>query len=434
MTSLAEPTLDVGTTESPQTSAAPAAPAAPSSLSDTLVGRKYVQLVLVLGALSAIGPLAIDMYLPALPQLTQDLRATAPQAQMTITGLLAGLGLGQLVIGPLSDAVGRRKPLLIGLGAHAVTSVLCVLAPTITALTVARTLQGVAGAAVAVVSMAMVRDLFSGLRAAQLLSRLVLVIGVAPILAPSLGSAVLRFTSWQGIFVVLAVTAVLLFGLAMVAMPETLPPTRRRSARPSQSARAYAVLFRDKLFLAMVGVAGLMFATMFAYIAGSPFVLQEFYRLSPQQYGLAFGLNGVGLILMTQLNPILVRRYGPVKVLTGAVGVAFLAALALLAVTMTSAGGLIGLLIPLWVIISSVGLSFPNAPAIALNRHGEAAGTAAALLGSAQFLIGGLTAPLVGALDDGTPVPMAAVIVGTTGLAAVLLLVTRRALDSVTYD
>ncbi|MCW2804340.1 MAG: putative drug resistance transporter [Propionibacteriaceae bacterium] len=428
MTTVVEPALEAGVIESSETVAAP------PSLSSQFVGRKYVQLVLVLGALSAIGPLTIDMYLPALPQLTEQMQATAPQAQLTITGLLVGLGLGQLIIGPLSDAIGRRRPLLFGLAFHALMSLLCVVAPTITMLSVTRSLQGVAGAAVAVVSMAMVRDLFSGLRAAQLLSRLVLVMGVAPILAPSLGSGLLKFTSWQGIFVVLAVTAVLLFVLALVALPETLPPSRRVSARPSQSLRSYGLLFKDKIFLSMVAVASLMFATIFAYIAGSPFILQDLYQLTPQQYGIAFGLNAFGLILMTQVNPVLVRRYGPVKVLSGAVAVAFLAGLALLAVTVTAVGGLVGMMIPLWFVIASTGLSFPNAPAIALNRHAEAAGTAAAMLGSAQFLIGGLSGPLVGALDNGTPVPMAAVIVGTTGLATVLLIFARSGLNSISYD
>jgi DHA1 family bicyclomycin/chloramphenicol resistance-like MFS transporter len=398
------------------------------------VGRRYVQLVLVLGALSAVGPLTIDMYLPALPELSAQMQASAPQAQLTITGLLAGLGLGQLVIGPLSDSLGRRKPLLTGLAAHALMSLLCVIAPTIGALSVTRTLQGVAGAAVAVVTMAMVRDLFTGYRAAQLLSRLVLVMGIAPILAPSLGSVLLRFTSWQGIFVALAVIALLLLALAFVALPETLPPSRRVSARPSESARAYARLFSDRLFLAMVGVAGLMFATLFAYIAGSPFILQELYQLTPQQFGVAFSANAFGLIVMTQVNPVLVRRHGPVKVLTGAVGLAVTASLSLLAVTLTGVGGLIGLMIPLWFVVASAGLAFPNAPAIALSRHGQAAGTAAALLGAAQFLVGGLSAPLVGALGNGTPVPMAAVMVGTTVLAGVLVVSAGRGLRAVSYD
>jgi len=275
-------------------------------------------------------------------------------------------------------------------------------------LTLTRTLQGFAGAAVAVVAMAVVRDLFSGYRAAQLLSRLILVLGIAPILAPSFGSALLEFISWQGIFVVLAVIGVLLFVLAIFALPETLPPERRLPATFSASLRSYRTLFADKLFVIMVLVGGFMFATMFAYIAGSPFILQDIYGLSPQQFGIAFGVNAVGLIVMTQINPILVKRYGPVSVLSVAVVIALTAAVVLLGFAVLSFGGLLGFMIPLWFVISAAGLAFPNAPAIALNRHGDMAGTAAALLGAAQFMIGGLIAPLVGALDNGTAVPMAA--------------------------
>jgi DHA1 family bicyclomycin/chloramphenicol resistance-like MFS transporter len=282
--------------------------------------------------------------------------------------------------------------------------------------------------------MAVVRDLFSGYRAAQLLSRLILVLGVAPILAPSLGSAMLKVTSWQGIFVVLAVVAVLLFVLALVALPETLPVERRQPAKVRSSLRAYATLFSDKLFVIMVLVAGLMFATLFAYISGSPFILQDLYHLSPQQFGLAFSGNAVGLILMTQLNPLFVKRWGPVRVLLVAVVVSFLGATALLVVAATGAGGLFGLMIPLWFVVASAGLSFPNAPAIALNRHGESAGTAAAMLGAAQFMVGGFVAPLVGALANGTPVPMAGVMVGTTGLALILMLAARRGLNAVDYS
>lgn len=423
MTSVVEPDVDQSTL-----------PPRASSLADRFVGRKYLQLVLVLGAMSAMGPLTIDAYLPALPRLSAELGATDAQAQLTITGLLVGLGLGQLLVGPLSDAVGRRRPLLFGLAGHAVMSVLCALAPSVTMLAVTRTLQGLAGAAVAVVAMAMVRDLFTGYRAAQLLSRLILVLGVAPILAPSFGSALLQFTSWRGIFVALAVIAVLLFGLAMIALPETLPVERRLPARLGSSLRSYAALFSDRLFLAMVLVAGLMFATLFAYVAGSPFIMQELYGLSPQQFGLAFSSNAVGLIVLTQVNPLLVRRFGPVRVLMTAVAISTAAAVALLVVASTSAGGLAGLMVALFFVIAPAGLAFPNAPAIALNRHGEAAGTAAAMLGASQFLVGGFVAPLVGALADGTAVPMAAIMVGTTGLSLVLMLAVRRGLSAVSYD
>jgi DHA1 family bicyclomycin/chloramphenicol resistance-like MFS transporter len=411
----------------------PLATPVPTDPADRFVGRRYVQLVLVLGALSAIGPLTIDTYLPALPELSRQLGATDAQAQATITGLLIGLGFGQLVIGPLSDAVGRRRPLLAGLVLHAVMSLLCALAPSIGMLTVTRTLQGFAGAAVAVVSMAVVRDLFRGIRAAQLLSRLVLVLGVAPILAPSLGSALLALTSWRGIFVVLALTALVMLGLAFVALPETLPVERRRPASIRGSLSAYAGLFGDRLFIVMVLVAGLMFATLFAYISGAAFVLQDLYGMSPQQFGLAFSANAIGMIAMTQLNPWLVKRYSPVSVLTFGVLLAVTGAVTLLVLMALGIDGWLAFMVPLFFVISAAGLSFPNAPAIALNRHGESAGTAAALLGASQFMIGGAIAPLVGALDNGTPVPMAAIMVGTTGLAAVLLLSVRASLSSYDY-
>jgi DHA1 family bicyclomycin/chloramphenicol resistance-like MFS transporter len=356
--------------------------------------------------------------------------ATDSQVQLTITGLLVGLGFGQLIIGPLSDAFGRRKPLLIGLGAHGGMSLLCAAAPSIGLLAVTRTLQGLAGAAVAVVVMAVVRDLFTGIRAAQLLSRLILVLGVAPILAPSLGSALLNVTSWRGIFVVLALAAVALWLLAWRALPETLPAASRQPASPRSSIRAYGRLFSDPMFLVMVGVAGLMFATLFAYVAGAPFLLQERYGLSPQTFGLVFSANAVGLILMTQLNPVLVGRFGPVRVISVAVLAALTGAVALLITALTNFGGLLGFMLPLFFVVSAAGLSFPNAPAVALSRHGDIAGTAAAVLGAAQFMIGGSIAPLVGTLDDGTALPLATIIVCTTGLAAGLFWsVRRRMLD-----
>jgi DHA1 family bicyclomycin/chloramphenicol resistance-like MFS transporter len=405
-----------------------------SALGASFVGRRYLKLVLVLGLMSAIGPLTIDTYLPALPQLTAQMHATTSQAQLTITGLLLGLGLGQLIIGPLSDSIGRRRPLLIGLLSHGAMSVLCALAPSIALLAVTRTLQGLAGAAVAVVAMAIVRDLFTGVRAAQLLSRLILVLGVAPILAPSLGSALLRVTSWRGIFVVLAIAAVSLFVLALVALPETLPPSRRQAISFRGALRAYSRLFSDRLFVVMVLVAGLLFATLFAYISGAPFILQDLYGLSPQQFGLAFSANAVGLVVMSQLNPTFVVRYGPVRVVSIAVLISVAGAGALLTTAITGWGGFLGFMIPLFFIISSVAMAFPNAPAIALSRHGEAAGSAAALLGAAQFMIGGAIAPLVGALDNGTAVPMAGVIVGTTVLCATLFWSARNRLSAESYE
>jgi DHA1 family bicyclomycin/chloramphenicol resistance-like MFS transporter len=260
-----------------------------------------------------------------------------------------------------------------------------------------------------------------------------LVVGVAPILAPSLGSALLNLTSWRGIFVVLSAVAVALFVLALVALPETLPSVRRRPGNVRDSVRSYGRLFRDPLFVVMVLVSGLMFATLFAYISGAPFILQDLFALTPQQFGLAFSVNAIGLIVMTQINPLLIRRASPVTVLYVAVAVSFAGAVALLVTSLLGFGGLLGFMVPLFFIVSAAGLAFPNAPAIALNRHGEAAGSASALLGAAQFVIGGLIAPLVGALGNGTPVPMAAVILGTSTVALVLMTVARKSLSSVSY-
>jgi len=393
---------------------------------ESLSRRRYLQLVLVLGALTALGPLSIDMYLPALPSLGADLGASQSAVQVTITGMLIGLGVGQLLIGPLSDAIGRRLPLILGVAVHVLSSVLCAFAPNVTLLTGARVLQGLAGAAVSVVSMAIVRDLFSGMAAAQLLSRLMLVVGIAPILAPSLGGFVLASTSWRGIFVVLAGAAFALFFVAVFGLRETLPVERRRPAEPAQVLRTYATLLRDREFMALVVIGGLVFATLFAYISGSSFVLQNVYGMSSATFAMVFGANAFGLVLATQANPPLVRRFGPRRVLQGAVVVAAVAALAMLLAAIADVGGLLMVVGPLWFIIAACGFSFPNTPALALSRHGEAAGTAAALLGSAQFLVGGLSAPLVGAFGSGSALPMAAVMALTTTAAATLALVAVR--------
>jgi len=222
--------------------------------------------------------------------------------------------------------------------------------------------------------------------------------------------------------------------LAILALPETLPVERRQPATIRDSLRSYRAVLSDRLFVVMVLVAGLMFATLFAYISGAPFILQDLFSLTPQQFGLAFSVNAIGLVVLTQINPLLIRRASPVTVLYVAVAVSFAGGVALLATSLTGFGGLLGFMVPLFFIVSAAGLAFPNAPAIALNRHGETAGSASALLGAAQFVIGGMIAPLVGALANGTPVPMAAVILGTSTVALVLMTAARKSLTSVSYD
>lgn len=393
--------------------------AAPATRAPT--GRRYLQLVLVLGALIALGPLTIDMYLPAFPALAAELGASASATQLTLTGMLAGLAFGQLLIGPLSDAVGRKRPLVTGLVVHAVASVLAALAPTIYVLASVRVLQGFAGAAISVVAMATVRDMFSGYAVAKLMSQLMLVIGLAPIVAPSIGGVILEWTSWRGIFGVLAATAVVLTLVALLGLRETLPAERRRPLDLRSTLRTYRSLLRDGSFMALVLIGGLMMSAMFAYVAGSSFVLQDGYGLDELAFGLVFGANAVGLTLAAQLNPMMIRRFGVVNVLSGAMVVGLVAALVLVLTGLTGAGGLFGVLVPLGVVVATVGLSLPNTPALALTRHGEAAGTAAAMLGSVQFGIGALVAPLVGMFGATSAAPMGAIMVAVTLLATVLM-------------
>jgi DHA1 family bicyclomycin/chloramphenicol resistance-like MFS transporter len=373
----------------------------------------------VLGTLIALGPLTIDMYLPAFPALAEDLDASESAVQLTLTGMLAGLAFGQVLIGPLSDALGRRRPLMTGLVVHALASLLCAVAPSIAVLSAVRVLQGFAGAAISVVALATVRDLFSGIAFARTMSRLMLVIGLAPIVAPSIGGFILQVTDWRGIFVVLAAAAVVLIGVAFVGLRETLPVERRRSARLGATLRTYRSLFADRTFVALVLVAGLMFSCLFAYVSGASFVLQDGFGLDERTFGIVFGLNAAALTLASQLNPTLIRRFGPANVLTGAILVSVVAAAALLTAGLAD-GPLASVLVPLTVLLGAAGLAMPNTPALALTRHGEAAGTASAMLGFVQFGVGAVVAPLVGVLGS-TATALGIVILGVSVLAAALM-------------
>ena len=400
----------------------------PSVTSDT---RRHVTLVVVLGLLTALGPITIDLYLPALPAITDELRTTEPAVQLTLTGMLIGLSAGQLVVGPLSDVLGRRRPLLAGIGVHIVASLLCTVATGVVMLGTLRVLQGVGAAAAAVIALAVVRDRFTGHTAAAVLSRLILVVGVSPVLAPTVGAELLRFTDWRGLFLALAIIGAAIALVAGLALPETLPPERRRTGGLRTTAADYRGLLRDRAFVGLVLVTGLSMAALFAYVAGSSFVLQEQFGLTAQQFGLVFAINAVALIGVPQLNVVLLRRFSPTRILHAALLAGALFAVVLLIFTLTGTGGLLGVLIPLFLILCAVGFRGPNATALALTRHGEAAGTAASLLGAAQFGIGGLAAPLVGLLGNNA-VAMAAVITGASIAALVVLQILVRPGPAVT--
>src|SRR3954451_4723520 len=380
---------------------------------------------LTLGAFVALGPLTIDMYLPALPTITDELSTTSATVQLTLTGTLVGLALGQLVLGPLADALGRRRPLIAGTALHVLASLLVLVAPNVAVLGALRFLQGVGTEAGAVIAIAVVRDLFDGRAAATMLSRLFLVIGAAPVLAPTIGGEVLRFTSWRGVFVLLALYGGLLLAVGLFSLRETLPPGRRSSSGVGGTLRAYRGLFRDRAYVGLVLVAGLTMAALFAYVSGSSFVYQDEFGLNEQQFGLLFGAGAFWLISATQLNPVLLRWASPAQLLLAATAAGTVAGGVLLGLAGTGTGGLFGVAVPLWAVLAAAGLALPNAPALALSRHGEAAGTAAALLGAVQFGVGAAVSPLVGLLGNDA-VAMGAVVVGALVLAVVVLVVVVR--------
>ncbi|PXX08125.1 multidrug effflux MFS transporter [Mycolicibacterium moriokaense] len=376
------------------------------------------RMIVVLGALVALGPLTIDMYLPALPKIAEDLSVSSSVAQLTLTGTLAGLALGQLIVGPLSDSLGRRRPLMAGIVLHMLASLMCLFAPNIAVLGVARGLQGMGAAAAMVVAIAVVGDLYAESVAATVMSRLMLVLGVAPVVAPSLGAAVLLKASWHWVFAALVILAGGLLLLAALALPETLPASHRRPLKVRSIAATYVEVLRDVRFDILVLIAALGMSGLFAYIAGASFVLQGHYGLDQQAFALVFGAGAVALIGATQLNVVLLRRFGPQTIVVWALVAASLAGVVFVGISVSHVGGLLGFVLPVWAILAAMGFVIPNAPAVALSRHPDAAGTAAALLGAAQFGLGAAVAPLVGVLGNGE---VALALVMTVGMVIALL-------------
>ncbi|MFI0087452.1 multidrug effflux MFS transporter [Streptomyces bobili] len=374
--------------------------------------RAGLLVTLVLGGLTATPPLAMDMYLPALPEVTDALHAPATTVQLTLTACLAGMALGQLVVGPMSDRWGRRRPLLAGLAVYVVATALCALAPTVELLIAFRLAQGLAGAAGIVIARAMVRDLYDGVAMARFFSTLMLISGVAPVVAPLMGGQILRVTDWRGVFVVLTAVGVLLTALVAARLPETLPAAERHSGGVGEALRSMRRLLADPPFTGYLLTGGFAFAALFAYIAASPFVIQEIYGASPQTFSLLFGVNSVGLVVVGQINgKVLVGRVSLERVLAGGLVVVTLAATALLlmATGVFGEAGLVPVSAALFVLMSAMGVTLPNAQTLALLRVRHSAGSASALLGTTSFAIGAVASPLVGVAGEDTAVPMAVV-------------------------
>ncbi|WP_432506856.1 multidrug effflux MFS transporter [Kineococcus arenarius] len=400
-------------------------------------------LVLLLGTMAALGAVTIDLYLPSLPQVADDLGTTAASAQLTITGVLVGSALGQLISGPLSDAYGRRRPAIAGFGVYVVAALLCAVAPDLPSLVAARFLAGMGAAAGSVVGMAIIRDLFTGPAAARLMSRLILVIGVAPLFAPTIGGAIAEHTGWRPVLALLAVAGLLVLLAVWRRLPETrpelaaevpaqasrapssaaaraVPVTRRRGGRVLRSFTGYGALVRDRRFMALAVVPGLAMSVVMSYVATSPFVFQEGFGLSTTQFAVLFAVMGVALVGGSQVNAALVQRFGSPALLRVGVTAALTLSLVLGGVVLSGVDELLAFVVPLWLLLLTLGLIMPNAVTMALEPYGASAGSAAALVTALQSGVGGLVGVVTGLLG-GDAGAMAAVVAVATALALVLV-------------
>ncbi len=382
-------------------------------------------LVLVLGLIAALGPLSIDMYLPVLPSIASSLNTSESAVQLSLAAYFLGLSLGQLVYGPLSDTLGRRKPLLAGLALYVVASLGCAWAPTIETLIAFRFIQALGGCAGVVISRAIVRDLFTQQEAARVFSRLMLIMGAAPIIAPLLGSALVAWNpagaGWRSLFVVLAGVGLVTFVCSAKLIQETLRKEffseNERGVPEKRSLLAtYVSLARDGTFMAYALAGGLAQAGMFAYITGSPFVFMNHFQFGATAYAWLFGANALGLIAASQWNSRLLRTNSSESILGGALVGLAIAGAALVNVSSFNVSALV-LAVPLFLYVATLGLTFPNAAACALANQGHRAGSASALLGTLQFVIASVASGAVSALREGSSRGMAAVI-GTCGLLA----------------
>jgi MFS transporter, DHA1 family, multidrug resistance protein len=383
---------------------------------DTPSGKKRLQLALLLGSLGLLGPFTIDTYLPSFPTIVKDFHTTASLVQISLTACLLGLGSGQLFIGPLSDVKGRRKPLLIFLVFYFLASVTCSFAPNIYFLILARFVQGFSAAGGLVISRAVVRDLFSGKELTKFFTLMVLVGNLGPIVAPVAGGAILAFTNWHGVFVALACVGMVLIFIVSLKLTETLPVEKRIPSNLPQLVNNFGSLFKDRQFMGFALTQGFTTAGIFAYVSGIPFVYQNIYGVTPQQFSLLFGVNGLGLIIGSQSVGRFTDIISERTFLKIGIGMANLAGAGLLIALLLKAP-LIAVAIPVFFFVSSISIIGTTSFALAIQSQGHIAGSASALLGLLPFVLGSLTAPLVGIAGAYTGIPMGVIIFCASFLA-----------------
>lgn len=376
-------------------------------------------LPILLGFLTAVGPLSTDMYLPAFPEIEASLGGRPGTAQITLATWFLGLAIGQITQGSLSDRYGRRGPLVVGTALYAVANAGCALAPDLFTLSLLRFVAAVGGSASMVIPRAIVRDLADGHAAARLMSKLMLVMGVAPILAPTLGGLVLGFAPWHAIFWITAVYGAVCSVLVWRWLPETLGMERRQLLGFGSMALRFGLVLKDRVFLSYALMGGFGMFGMFAYIGGSSAVLIQRYHFTPAQYGMLFGVSAAMFILASQINPRLLPRFGAPRVIRAALWVTLAAAIAEALCAWLQFGGFWGLVIPVVALMGSMGFVMPNSAVGALSRHAAQAGSASALMGTMQFCLAALSGILVGLLSDGTARPLATLILaGAVGAFA----------------
>ncbi|UJF31510.1 multidrug effflux MFS transporter [Paenibacillus hexagrammi] len=375
-----------------------------------------VRLALLLGLFSTLGPFTIDMYLPAFPQIVKQFGTTASLVQLSLTACLLGLGVGQLVMGSLSDVHGRRKPLLISMAIYVAASVACAISPSIWLLILSRLVQGFVASAGIVISRAIARDMFSGHELTKFFSMLLLVGNLGPLVAPVTGSGVLAVSSWVGVFVALSLLGIYLLAMTKWKLQETLPVERRSPSNFVQQLRNYGSLLRDRSFTGYMLAQGIMIAGVFAYVSGTPFIYQNIYGVSPTVFALLFGSNGISLIIGSQLVGRMAHRVSEQTFLQLGLWIAAAASVTVLLVAYFH-GPLYALVIPLVFFVASIGITSTAAFPLAMESQGHMAGSAAALMGVIPFLLGAVVSPLVGIAGEDTAVPLGVIILCTSAIA-----------------
>jgi MFS transporter, DHA1 family, multidrug resistance protein len=379
-------------------------------------GKKRIQLALLLGSLGLLGPFTIDTYLPSFPTIVEDYHTTASLVQISLTSCLLGLGLGQLIIGPMSDVKGRRKPLIFFIILYLLASLTCAIAPNIYFLIISRLVQGFAAAGGLVISRAIVRDLFSGRELTKFFTMMVLVGNLGPIVAPIAGGGILAFTNWHGVFVALAcLGAVLLFTVSL-KLEETLPVENRVPSNLPQILKNFGSLFKDRTFLGYALTQGFTTAGIFAYVSGIPFVYQNIYGVTPQQFSFLFGVNGIALIIGSQLVGRLADIIPERTFLKIGLAISTFAGASLLIALFLNAP-LLAVAIPIFFFVGSISIIGTTCFALAIETQGHIAGSASALLGVLPFVLGSISAPLVGIAGPNTGIPMGVIIFCASFLA-----------------